>query len=574
MALNLNTFTTLEAKNTPASAWTEDQKRRYLLQINAKENPQELVRLQKLLAIYTADEVAEQCDEHGHLKYQDAFDPNALVNRFVWQKISDQWDDGNGMTTMLDADYYFPSIAAIYETRHLAARALEGQRLLEEQPKLETIEDYTAYLNSFDPVILNHLINNLGWIGLTDGCNGPCKKVCVSMATGPVTSMIPLPIVKQLIRNHYTFGPANMLLRNQNEAITPYHNTDIADYPYSDAVYNLIRSYSNANPYVSTAFSLATNTIELLYKFVVFWGYEGIRISRLASGKKEEDVEKLIEKVKKFTEENGRTFTAEHEQTIRLGCQAGEKERLNTVAGNAITPDTKEKDMSSTVYSCKHTIGFMAGKGFQAHIIRPTSQRYPSQELIIPITPKSSEIIIPKNTYLGVNAYFPPEKLDSYHFIKRPTIRSYRRDGTCIRDDYENNDGLFANYIQTIKGSIQRAICDIEHHAKSSWDLMATDSKENTTRELMEICCSIFDDLLSLSLLVSKSPEHQKMIREIHLTANHLLYSAVMKLLKIAKRMDHEYEHWIQALATEMSQFIASIANELEMPEDHSSKQS
>jgi len=572
MALNLNTFTTLEAKSTPASAWTEDQKRKYLLQINAKENPQELVRLQKLLAIYTADEVAEQCDEHGHLKYQDAFDPNALVNRFMWQNVSSTWDS-RSETTMLDADYYFPSIAAVYETRYLAARALEGRQLLEEQPKLETIEDYMAYFNSFNPIILDRLINNLGWIGLTDGCNGPCKKVCVAMATGPATSEIPYPIVDQLIRRHYTYGPLNMLIRNQGKAITPYHNTDIADYPYSDAVYNLIRGLSNAEPYVSTAFSLAPNTINLLFKFIVLWEYDSIRISRLASGKKEGDIERLIEKVKKYTEENGEIFTAEHANIIRAGCKEGEKEQLNTMAGNAITPDTEEKDTSSTIYACKHTIGFMAGKGFQAHIIRPTSKRYPSQELIIPITPKSSEVIIPKNTFLGTRSYFPPEKLDAYHFIERPVIRSYRQDGTCTRRDYENDDGLFVNNIQKLKGEIQVIARSIEQYSKS-WNCMTTESKESTMKGLIETCRSIFDSLVSLSLLVSESPEDQKMIREIHLTANYLLFFAVTRLSEIAKKMNDGYENWTISLTTEISQFISSIIDKLKMPEDHSSKQS
>ncbi|MEI8097165.1 MAG: hypothetical protein WCG73_03610, partial [Candidatus Moraniibacteriota bacterium] len=437
--------------------WDESEKLRYLLDINQKENPAAMPRLEQLMLKHSAEEIARMCNEHGHLVYENLKDPNAKANRMqFWDPDSQRELEEEFVKTVFNIDY-FPTISAIHQTRALAAHALENQNLLDDEKlKLETEDDYFAYFQSFHPEVLKVIIQNLTQIELTKGCNGPCRDMCALSADERVTHQMPASVAKWLIDEYY--GGGNIFIIDDNlldkdgqrsprierdkvtrKTLGLYYATDMADYKESDItavdLMRYIYDVYNVMTFSSTAHSLATDTIEFIYQLIRH-GMPIDRISRLNTGKKITDFEKLIEKLKKRAKKDGRTITAEDGVRILKAFTVGNKEPLNKIIGSAITEDIPEKEMSGSMVACSNGIRMRAGVGFEGMVMMPTSKLYPAQMLTIPLSPKNKSLIVPQNSYIG-NAVTPFKemKVDG-GILERPRfLQIATTDGSILHKD-------------------------------------------------------------------------------------------------------------------------------------------
>lgn len=437
--------------------WDESEKLRYLLDINQRENPEAMPRLERLMQKHSAEEIAQMCNEHGHLVYESLKDPNAKANRMqFWDPDSQRELEEEFVKTVFNIEY-FPTIYAIHQTRALAAHALENQNLLNnEKLKLETEDDYFAYFRSFHPEVLKIIIQNLTQIELTKGCNGPCRDMCALNANERVTHQMPASVVKSLINEYY--GGGNIFIIDDNlldkdgersprierdkvarKTLGLYYATDMADYKESDITaadfIRYIYDEYNVMTFSSTAYSLAADTVEFIYQLIEH-GMPIDRISRLNTGKKITDFEKLIEKLKKRAAKDGKTITAEDEAKILKAFTVGNKEPLNKIIGSAITKDTPEKEMSESMVACSNGIRMRAGIGFEGMVMMPTSKLYPAQMLTIPLSPKNKSLIVPQNNFIGnVIRPFKEVKNDG-GILERPNfVQISTVDGSVLHKD-------------------------------------------------------------------------------------------------------------------------------------------
>lgn len=456
--------------------WDESEKLRYLLDINQRENPEAMPRLERLMQKHSAEEIAQMCNEHGHLVYENLKDPNAKANRMqFWDPDSQREPEEEFAKTVFNIEY-FPTIYAIHQTRALAAHALENQNLLDsERPKLETEDDYFAYFQSFHPEVLKIIIQNLTQIELTKGCNGPCRDMCALSADKRVTHQMPASVAKWLIDEYY--GGGNIFIIDDNlldkdgqrsprierdkvtrKTLGLYYATDMADYNEDgitavDLMRYIYDEYKLMT-FSSTAYSLAANTIEFIYQLTRY-RMPIDRISRLNTGKKITDFEKLIEKLKKRAAKDGKTITAEDEARIFYAFTVGDKEPLNKIIGNAITEDTPEKKMSGSMVACSNGIRMRAGIGFEGMVMMPTSKLYPTQMLTLPLSPKNKSLVIPQNNFIGNTiSPFREVKVDG-GILERPKfVQLSTVDGSVIHKDEKTESEKELADVSTVKNII------------------------------------------------------------------------------------------------------------------------
>lgn len=415
-ANNISTESTSLSRNSiEPSKWSEEQKRAYLLQINERENPEELPRLQQLFEQgFSADEIAKLCDEHGHLKYKDLEDPNALINRFNFVSLEKPHINTNPNKSTYDTEYYFPSIQAIHRTRELVAIVTKGHQILKDMPALITADDYRKYFASFDPATFEILVREMHVLEITKGCNGSCRSICATMTEGPVTATMPYEIVIELIDAHYKVS---------DKPLSLYYANDIADYKDGDKtgadIYKYLMSKHEETKnfqYIFTTYSLRPTNIDFIYRCIT----ENLplyRISHIVAGKRPGDLKKLLEKLE---ERAGRPLDPKEKNTIQIAFDRGERAGKVLMLGNAVKEDTPEQEISSEAINTTHEVAFKTGNGFMGQIVRPPSKKYPAGEMIWPITPNTKEQIIPEGISMPANS--GPFQTSYDAFYQRPRL--------------------------------------------------------------------------------------------------------------------------------------------------------
>lgn len=412
-----------------------------LLQINEAENPEVLERLRSLIEQgKTADEIAILCDEMGRLKYLDENDPNALINRMEFRDIKDgripdsligELTGGHvGIETVFDREYYFPSVDAIRRTRALVRLKVEEGKT----PKLETHEDYIEYFESFHPSVLEEILRNLINIQLTDGCSGPCRKICIGRVEGNPKSHIPFSVIEWLFENY------GGCLREEVLA-TPYGDSDLRDYKSEGKtggdVIALYEKHELYHPYISTVFPRREDSIDFIYDLAINRKIMIGRLSRLVTGREEKDIEWLLEKLKKRAESEGKELDRFIENSLRRAFIFGRKQGINLIMGNAVREDTKEAEISTDVVNCSNGITLKAGEGFIGQIIRPNSKEFRHGAIQYPIRPDQDEILIPK-------AFIIPRAVSRYSLSQKIALRPRfkrmnRENGEVIEGDELTN---------------------------------------------------------------------------------------------------------------------------------------
>ena len=375
---------------------------RYLWNINATEKPEALPAFEIAYRQgRTADQIAALCNEVGHLTYADENDPNALINRFEFCELSNphiqgrmHWTSANEVS-VYESGYYAPSSAAVRRTRELR----EKEKREEERnklPELKTHEDYIAYFAKFPRKVLEKLFENISGIQLTKGCNGPCRGMCAVRTMTRAESHIPFETVQWIFNNF----SENL---RKPEAFLLYHASDIRDYK-SDGktAHDVIELYRQARgdwPTVSTVYGIDQDSVNFilgcLQREIPLY-----RISRLASGRKEDAPQKLLDTLKKSAEEKSIRWTSQWDIEIERACGYGDKTKYRTVLGNAVKPDTEEKDIAPMQVPCRHGVILQAGSGFSAAVLRPPSTLFPYSEILYPIMPEEEEIKFPKVRYI------------------------------------------------------------------------------------------------------------------------------------------------------------------------------
>lgn len=425
------TFTTLETRTTQPSNWTEDQQRAYLIQINTKENPQAVERLNMLFGKgYSADQVAQLCNEHGHLVYRDWADPNAFINRFDFTDIENAIADPplRDTETLLERNYYFPTVQVIHETRRLAEIALQGHNIVKGKPELVTAEDYEKYFASFHPAVLDQLIFNLGSIEINKDCNGPCKDFCFLMPENGASLSMPFETITWLIDEF----KKRVTDRNMP---TLFYGSDMPDYRDGDktsidlALY--IQKTYNERPYLSIAWSLASPTIEWIYQLLQHESLVLSRISQLTIGKHHET--DIIIKVQERARKDGKYISLEQRRMLEKALVQGRKNNLNTNSGKKGLRGP-ESELSEYLYSCQNGTIFRAGTGFEGVTMRPASHLYPKQTLESPIMPEQKVIIIPQYRYKE-EAKQPTVMKDKSDFLLAPKFITMDAKGNIMQKD-------------------------------------------------------------------------------------------------------------------------------------------
>lgn len=415
---------------TPPSGWTEAQKCEYLLDINQRENPRAVERLRSMIEIgYFADEIAALCDEYGHLVYINRDDPNALVRRFDFVNIEHPsfQEREKTATTSFDENFYLPLVASIHRTRELVALASKNADIVRGRTHLRTHEDYMGYFSSFPKSILDCIISNLAHIEITRGCNGPCRSVCCLMPESRATEHMPYATVLWLIDRYMALNPG---------CLPPmlYYANDMADYYDSGKtaidVVKYIRARYHVGVALSTAYSLSSTTINFLYGCLK--AQQTCRISRLATGNRPGDFDRLWKKIENRAMQDGVTLSENDRSKIESGFNVGTKIQINTMAGGSIKRDTEEREMSTRMFACRHGVLIKTGEGFQGIIMRPTSRRFPTQQQSFPIVPGDEIFTIPLLQYKGLSdGFFRPLTFD-WAFVAAPTLLKLRRDGTQL----------------------------------------------------------------------------------------------------------------------------------------------
>ncbi len=345
-------------------------------------------RLEALLPELTPDEIALRCDELGFLRYQGDQDPNSLYERFWFLRPEDfhRLDvDAMDLGDFFEETYYKPSVAAIRMVR--AVVALDVNTVLEEKPPLVTHEDYLRYFETFHLDVLRELIRNLHEIEGSQGCDGPCRAICGAGAKRRVTGGdMPFETMQWLSQH---FGEE---LCEANPVL--YSASDLADYGYNSKngadVIELFEKTTDRYPYVSTAYRLDKKAIDFLFDLVVRRGRRVDRISRLVTGKKGEDLEVLLDKLRQRAAEEGNVLDDEAIGSISRAFLQGDKGGMNTMMGNAVRPSTPESTMTKEHVACSHGVVLRAGKGFFGLVVRPASKIFPDGRAMFPIRPDAS----------------------------------------------------------------------------------------------------------------------------------------------------------------------------------------
>lgn len=421
-------------RETPPSSWTEVEKCQYLLDINERENPAAVERLRYLIRMGRfADEIAELCDEYGHLVYTDRNDPNALINRFDFVNIGHPSfpEKEEKMTVTLDESFYLPLVTSIHQTRELVALASRNTDIMRGQPRLTTHEDYMEYFSSFPAWILESIIMNLAHIEITRGCNGPCRSVCCAMPESRATEHMPYLTVIWLIDKFME------LTGNRGAPPMLYYANDMADYRYGDKtaihLFQYLLDRYRYRSSLSTAYSLSSATVDFLYGCVTM--KKQCRISRLATGNRPDDFDRLWGKIVERAARDGVVLDEDDKKIIESGFMAGNKTRINDMAGAKITKDTQEHEMSQNMFACRHGVVMKTGEGFHGIVMRPTSKRFPAQQQSFPIVSNSEVFTIPALACKGKpDGFFRPLSLDG-EFVAAPVLLKLHRNGTVLSDE-------------------------------------------------------------------------------------------------------------------------------------------
>lgn len=466
--------TSLSRRNTEPSRWSEEQKRSYLLQINNRENPQELGRLQVLFDQgHSADQIAQLCNEHGHLTYSDWSDPNALINRF---EFTDAENPENNPATgtrenALDRGYYFPTIVTIQQTRELVEQTLKDHEIIAKKPDLITVEDYRAYFAKFHPNTLDEIIRNMKCIEITQGCNGMCKKECYLEPEGPAKSHMPFEIVTWLIDRYMDLHPEiaeskDMEFKKEKMPIL-FYASDLADYKYegktSADIFRYVRKKYGIELSKSISYSLSSSTIEWIYQVAIVDNIGINRISQLNTGKIQNPKDRLYEKLEARAAKDGKTISRNQWNGIEFAMNMGIKRHLNINAGPGMPEDLEEKDMAAHIYHCFHGTVCRAGKGFTGSIMRPTTKLYKKQLMEFPLDP-TSETGVRIPSFHNIRETTIPFIRDPQAVISRPLIITMDKEGNKTHVDQRTTGEERLRQLSRVKHIYQLIITEIFSH--------------------------------------------------------------------------------------------------------------
>lgn len=532
-------LTTLERRSTPATQWSEEQKRAYLLQINRQENPTELSRLQQLFEQgHNANKAAQLCDEHGHLKYKDLQDPNALINRFEFIDVEHLENDpatGKKMT-VLDREYFYPTVALIHQTRELVHQITKDQEIIAQEPELITAEDYRNYFARFHPDTLREIIQNMKSIEITQGCNGPCRKECYLGPEGPAKRHMPFEIVTWLIDQFMDLHPEirgdSDIEFKREKTIMIFYATDLADYQYegktSADIYRYVRKKYGVELGKSISYSLAPATIEWIYQVAIVDNIGIPRISQLKSTNIPNPKERLIQKLIERAKRDGIMITGVQLHRISVALDQGIKTHLNTNVGPNMPETLEEKVMSQEMYHCFHGTVCRTGKGFIGTVLRPTTRLYKKQLMEIPLHPQSKKMHIPQ--FHEIQETMIPFAQHMKPAIVRPLFTVMSDEGKKIHVDSRTEGEVRLKQLGRIKDmrkKMDKAIYSEtsekngrRHHGRISDAIRAILEKRNTEESADEKmldyqrvakaianCCAELRSILEKSITIGKDIE-------------------------------------------------------------------
>lgn len=338
-----------------------------------------------------------------------------------------------------DPSFYLPNVNSIRITRRLHALEQAHQADPESMPNLLTHKDYMKYFARFSPQMLRQIFTNLNAIELTKGCNAPCRTMCLFPVRGVVrddSPQIPFETLEWIFQN---YGDVV-----KEKWVTLYHGSDMKYYRHTDTegrthdAVDVILLYGKTFghlPFISISFGLDQWTI----KFIVRCLQKGIeidRISRLASGKTQEECDRLIGKVAEKRE-----IRIKEIEMLRQALGMGEKESIEPkdfIVGNAINEDMEEQNMGTAQFACQHGVTLKAGEGFKGIIMRPPSRVFPHSTQEFPIrASKEGTIVLPQKEVRTGRFYLPFSFRDDY--IPAPIFLTFTGEGVLLKT--EGDDG-------------------------------------------------------------------------------------------------------------------------------------
>lgn len=336
-----------------------------LLRIINRDKPENAARLEEVIATEENDLwIYSRCNEIGECVYDDFPHPDAFNWRFAWQFAEDfeqplVLPPTEETTEFHHVDDFFVNLETVLRLRKILQYATwaRTERVLK-PVQLETHEDYLRYFESFHPEVLQQLLKNLSAIELTEGCTAPCFDTCTVARVQSIKRKIPFEILEWLMSKH-----PEML--DKEEQIMFYWGTDMkyyrpraADGTYRTAV-DVLKLHDSHAPRplareaLSTAFGVDEfYSVEFVYQLLMN-DFEIWRISRLKSGLDEADLDRLIKKLEKRAEKDGKILSPEMVGLVEKAFETGSKASNNKLAGNAVTEETQERDICLHNYNCR-----------------------------------------------------------------------------------------------------------------------------------------------------------------------------------------------------------------------------
>lgn len=418
--------------------------------------------------------------------------------------------------------------------------------------KLETPEEWMAYFDEFDTPeniaqgkrpVLGKIFLNLGFIEITDGCDGPCRSTCALDSLTKVKGHIPYEVLE------FIFRQFSAELNISNPSL--YYASDIKYYQVTDSsgntrtgadVVSLYQEHVKNSSYVSSAFGLDNKfSVEFVYQMMVR-NLPIHRLSRLVTGRKPGDFDKFIDKLLKLNGEKGGPGFQPHQlKMLEVAFGEGGKEGMDTTLGNAIHDSTPEEDISTAQIACKTGIN-LTKNGFEVMVLMPPSKCFPYQSLKFPLVKEADEsLVIPHLRYVN------DHKIRSDSFISQPEWITIMPDGV-INERFtkelalRNQSYRFESFC--LRWDIYRIRKGIKSFSPENSDCL------ELTEILADIKCLLANQVVEFDTSQKDSPSQE-----------HPLTTCKRIIIGLLPEIKEKYELWLKTTHSQESSRYERIAD-------------
>lgn len=360
-----------------------------LVRIN-EGSPEQSARLREFIAAgLSPNQILSCCNELGECVYTGPEDPNSYTNRFRSQWRCDLSEILSQPLSEGPAQIHYPPHFSLTPESIIDLRELEALSCQEDpEISLVTHADYMHYFEQFHPEQLRQILLNLFKIDMVDGCPAPCFKMCGFATSNTITRWMPPETVRWVIAEKTSIQPESVLRLNLfDRSDLKYYVTQDEDGRTITSV-DMLRFYRDHTGKFSPAsisYGRDKYTVDFIFQ-ILREGLPLFRISRLATGNQEGDLEALEEKVAERFEAAGLEYTDGMREKINKAFEIGSKEGVDIHLGNAITPEMTERDITTSQYFTYHSVT-LSPNGFSASVVRPPSAAYPRSHIRWPLIP-------------------------------------------------------------------------------------------------------------------------------------------------------------------------------------------